>query len=143
MRQTTQNKNIRFINDLLKNYKILAFNKSAYGRYDIGQMIPVDEIPIDLEEDTIMEYLNDAIETIKAYPGRGELYSNIIQDSYINDAPVEEQMCKEKYDICFSTFIKYRQQAIEIIATIFYGKATGREVSNEKETSDLYGATAQ
>ena len=62
-----------------------------------------------------------AIEIIKKYPNKGDVYFNLVNDRFLKEQPVRVEDILIHYNISRRTFYRDIHKAIEIIGTILWG----------------------
>ena len=58
---------------------------------------------------------------LKTHPKNGEIYFNILMDTYINCDKVTDVEIQDKYHLSPSSFYRYKKKAIEILGIIIWG----------------------
>lgn len=73
------------------------------------------------ESKSMIEIIDKAMLKLKTHPKNGEIYFNILSDTYINCDKVTDVEIQDKYHLSPSSFYRYKKKAIEILGIIIWG----------------------
>lgn len=73
------------------------------------------------ESKQMIEIVDKSLLKLKTYPERGELYFNILTDTYISPGKLSDFEIQGKYHLSNSSFYRYKKRAIEVLGIIIWG----------------------
>jgi hypothetical protein len=73
------------------------------------------------ESKSMIEIVDKALIKLRSHPDHGEIYFNIIKDSYINQQKLSDNQIIRKYHLSQSTYYRYKKKAIELLGIILWG----------------------
>ena len=108
----------KLVEELLKNYKKAKFNKEVFGAYHLERLIAAETFP-EGEEETVMESLELALNSLKRYPEKGEIYYAILQGFFVGEQKKGFKELMQKLHVSSSTIYIYKSEAIAVLAELF------------------------
>ena len=73
------------------------------------------------ESKSMIEIVDRALIKLRTHPENGEIYYNIIRDSYINQEKLTDSQIQENHHISQSTYYRHKKKAIELMGIILWG----------------------
>ncbi len=73
------------------------------------------------ESKVMIEIVDKALIKLKSHPENGEIYFNIIKDSYIDKEKLTDNQIQHKHHISQSTYYRHKKKAIELLDIILWG----------------------
>lgn len=73
------------------------------------------------ESKSMIEIVDKALIKLKSHPENGDIYFNIIKDSYINREKLTDSQIQSKHHISQSTYYRHKKKAIELMGIILWG----------------------
>lgn len=70
---------------------------------------------------SMIEIIDKAMLKLRSHPKNGEIYFNILKDTYIEYEKITDVEIQDKYHLSSSSFYRYKKKAIEILGFIIWG----------------------
>lgn len=106
--------NERQVEELLRNYNLLEYNKKNYGKY-INNIFS-NKVDFDISEDDINVFMN-TFEKMWQYPVKGMFYYSVLKNLYVEDKSAIDTANEMKKNR--STIYHYKEKGIIILCELF------------------------